>query len=297
MSFSQLKKRSQTNFKQLAEKMSQESKGGSYEDNRFWEPDIDKAGSGFAIIRFLPAIEGAEIPFVKTFSHGFKTGTKWFIENCPTTIGQECPVCEANNALWETGSKENQDLVRKRKRQTRYISNIIVLSDSKRPQNEGKVFLYKYGSKIFTKLMNAIEPEFEDEKSFNPFDFWEGAPFKLKIRHVEGFRNYDKSEFGDCEPLFPEDAAMEKVWKSEYDLSEFLDPKQFKPYAEIKKKFLIAINAPAQQVKSEEDEDDDAPEPEAPKPQKAPKAAKAETAKAAVDDDDDFKLFSSLIDE
>lgn len=299
MSFANLKKSSKTNFKTLAEKMSQESKGSSYEDNRFWEPDIDKSGSGFAIIRFLPAIEGAEIPFVKTFSHGFKTGTKWFIENCPTTIGQECPVCEANNILWESGSKESQDLARKRKRQTRYISNIIVLSDSKRPQNEGKVFLYKYGSKIFTKLMNAIEPEFEDEKSFNPFDFWEGAPFKLKIRNVEGFRNYDKSEFGDCEPLFPEDDSMERVWKSEYDLSEFLDQKQFKSYADIKKKFLLSINAaPSQPAKTEEDEEVESLAPvEAPKAQRPQQTTKAETAKSSVDDDDDFKLFSSLLDE
>jgi hypothetical protein len=294
MSFAQLKKSSKTQFKQLADKMGQEGKGGSYNDDRFWEPDIDKSGSGFAIIRFLPAIEGAEMPYVKTFSHGFKNGTKWFIENCPTTIGQVCPVCEANSVLWETGNKENQDIVRKRKRQTRYISNIIVLSDSKRPQNEGKVFLYRYGSKIFTKLMNAIEPEFEDEKVFNPFDFWEGAPFKLKIRNVEGYRNYDKSEFGDCEPLFPEDSAMEKVWKSEYDLGEFLDPKQFKPYDEIKKKFLLTINAPAQATRKDDDGGDDNTPPEA--EPKVERTSKASTAKTAAEDDDDFKLFSSLID-
>lgn len=244
----------------------------------------------------MPAIDGAEFPFVKTFSHGFKTGTKWFIENCPTTIGQPCPVCEANSALWETEIKENQDIVRKRKRQTRYISNIIVLSDSKRPQNEGKVFLFSYGAKIFTKLMNAIEPEFEDEKAFNPFDFWEGAPFKLKIRNVEGFRNYDKSEFGDCEPLFPEDSAMEKLWKSEYDLSEFINPKQFKPYSELKKKFLLAINAPAQVIASEESDGEGPVAPE-PAPQRVQRESKAEAVRAAVDDDDDFKLFSSLIDD
>lgn len=293
MSFANLKNSSKVQFKQLAEKMGQEGKGGNYEDNRFWEPDIDKSGSGFAIIRFLPAVEGSEIPYVKIFNHGFKNGSKWFIENCPTTIGQPCFVCESNSELWNTEIKENQEIVRKRKRQIRYISNILVLSDAKRPQNEGKVFLYKYGAKIFTKLMNAIQPEFEDEQSFNPFDFWEGAPFKLKIRNVEGYRNYDKSEFGDNEPLFPDDDAMEKVWKSEYDLSEFVDAKQFKPYAEIKKKFLLAINAPAQSTKFDEDEDDTP----APEHVKTPKPQKSETAKTAVDDDDDFKLFSSLIDD
>ena len=143
--------------------------------------------------------------------------------------------------LWETEIKENQETVRRRKRQIRYISNILVISDAKRPQNEGKVFLYSYGAKIFTKLMNAIEPEFEDEKSFNPFDFWEGAPFKLKIRNVEGFRNYDKSEFGDCEPLFSEDAAMEKVWAAEFPLQEFIQPKQFKGYDELKKKLATIL--------------------------------------------------------
>lgn len=296
MSFANLKKSSMTQFKQLAEKMGQEGKGGNYEDNRFWEPEIDKSGSGFAIIRFLPAIEGSESPYVKTYSHGFKHGSKWFIENCPTTMGSGTPcfVCEANSELWNTEIKENQEIVRKRKRQVRYISNILVLSDAKRPQNEGKVFLFKYGAKIFTKLMNAIEPEFEDEKAFNPFDFWEGAPFKLKIRNVEGYRNYDKSEFGDCEPLFPDDDAMEKVWKSEYDLSEFVDPKQFKSYSDIKKKFLLAINAPEQVVKTEENEEDNSFTSE---PVKAPKTQKTESAKVAVDDDDDFQLFSALIDD
>lgn len=262
---------------------------------------------GFAIIRFLPAIEGEQSPYVKTFNHGWKYGAKWFIENCPTTIGKECPICEANSVLWNTESKENQEIARKRKRKIIYISNIIVLSDAKRPQNEGKVFLYKYGTKIFAKLMNAIKPEFEDEVSFDPFNFWEGAPFKLKIRNVEGFRNYDKSEFGECEPLFPEDDAMEKVWRSEYDLTEFVNPKLFKSYDELQTKFLIATKSPVTPPtarRTEEDDGDDTQQEEPVQPRKAastksqkPEKSEKPADPPAYDDDDDFKLFNSLIED
>lgn len=305
MSFANLKKTSKMEFKKLAEKMSQEGKS-NFEDNRFWTPDIDKSGSGFAIIRFLPAIDGEETPYVKTYSHGFKHGTKWFIENCPTTIGQPCPVCDANSELWETGLKENQDIVRRRKRQVRYISNIMVLSDAKRPQNEGKVFLYSYGQKIFAKLMSAIEPEFADETPFNPFDFWEGAPFKLKIRQVEGFRNYDKCEFGECGVLLDNDEQLEAIWKSQFKLQEFLQVNQFKPYDEIKNKFLGIIKGggfvPPQNTRRDHEDDsgndngaNDQPSPE--KTRRAPPPAPTASATSTADEDDDFELFRTLIED
>lgn len=305
MSFANLKKTSKMEFKKLAEKMSQEGKS-NFEDNRFWTPDIDKSGSGFAIIRFLPAIDGEETPYVKTYSHGFKHGTKWFIENCPTTIGQPCPVCDANSELWETGLKENQDIVRRRKRQVRYISNIMVLSDAKRPQNEGKVFLYSYGQKIFAKLMSAIEPEFADETPFNPFDFWEGAPFKLKIRQVEGFRNYDKCEFGECGVLLDNDEQLEAIWKSQFKLQEFLQANQFKPYDEIKNKFLGIIKGggfvPPQNTRRDHEDDsgndngaNDQPSLE--KTRRAPPQAPTASANSTADEDDDFELFRTLIED
>lgn len=298
MSFANLKKNSKSGFKVLSEKMSQETKGGSYEDSRFWTPDIDKSGSGVAVIRFLPACEGEEYPFVKTYSHGFKQGSKWFVEDCPTTIGLPCPVCDANSALWATEIKENQDIVRRRKRQTRYISNILVLSDQKRPQNEGKVFLFSYGAKIFEKLMDAIEPQFADEKAFNPFDFWEGAPFKMKIRNVEGYRNYDKSEFGDCGPVFKDDSAMEDLWKMQHPLQEFLQESKFKSYSEIQKRFNSIINSSASQYQmiKDESEGDDVPfEPT----NKTQRSTTPMTSRNRQEDDldDDLKLYSSLIDD
>lgn len=273
---------------------------GNY-DNRFWQPDVDKSGSGFAIIRFLPVAEGEETPYIKLYNHGFKVNGKWYIENCPTSMGpgNPCPVCEANTALWNTGVEENREIVRKRKRTLKYISNIIVLSDAKHPENEGKVFLFNYGAKIFAKLMNAINPEFEDEKSFDPFSFWDGAPFKLKIRNVEGYRNYDKSEFDKCCPLFEDDSAMEEVWKAQYPLQEFLAPKSFKPYEELKTKFYSVINATPVPDSRENggDDDDEIPAKATPARPPKPPAEAVKTAKPKDDDDDDFDLYRSMIDD
>lgn len=228
---------------------------------------------------------------MKVYNHGFKHNGKWLIENCPTTIGLPCPICEANGDLWNTGIKENQDIVRNRKRKIKYISNILVLSDSKRTQNEGKIFLFSYGTKIFKKLMNAIEPEFEDEKSFNPFDFWDGAPFKLKIRNEEGYRNYDKSEFGDCGSLFESDEAMEEVWKNEYPLLDFIAPKQFKSYDDLKTKFFSIVNSKTQSENQERPTNT-----EIDRTVERPSRAVA-TKVENDDDDDDMVLFQSLIDD
>ena len=299
MSFATMKKASKTSFKQLAEKMSNEGKQGSYDDNRFWTPDVDKSGSGYAVIRFLPTAEGGESPYIKLYSHGFKIGNRWMIENCPTSMGNgtPCPVCEANNILWNSGIEENKEIVRKRKRQLKYISNIIVLSDAKHPENEGKVFLFSYGTKIFSKLMNAINPEFEDETSFNPFDFWDGAPFKLKIRNVEGYRNYDKSEFADRSPLFDNDEALEKVWKSQYSLDEFLAVKNFKSYDELKTKFYATLNAPTAIATKEDGGDDNDDTPAPPPASRSAKPAADKPKTTASDDDDDFALFRTMIDD
>lgn len=194
--------------------------------------------------------------------------------------------------------EENKEIVRKRKRTMKYISNIIVLSDAKHPENEGKVFLFTYGTKIFAKLMNAINPEFEDEKSFDPFSFWDGAPFKLKIRNVEGYRNYDKSEFGECCPLFEDDAAMEAVWKSQYPLQEFLAPKNFKPYDELKTKFYSVINATSvPDTKENGGDDNDEIPAKAPQARQTKPSADAVKTKPSKDDDDDFELYRSMLDD
>lgn len=302
MSFADLKRKRKNSFSTLAEKMNKENKGGGFKDDRFYQPVIDANGNGFAIVRFLPAPEGEESPYVKTFSHGFKVGGKWYIEECPTTIGKKCPACEANSVLWETGTQKNQDIVRQRKRRTGYIANILIVSDPKQPELEGKVFLYKFGQKIFAKLMSAINPEFEDEVSFNPFDLWEGANFKIKIRNYEGFRNYDKCEFAESAPLFEDDDQLEKVWKCEYALSEFLDDKNFKSYEDLKAKLDGVIGADKNTKAFQETAKKPAPKEDDNDPPFEPDAAQEEVKKEVKDvgsagSDEDFELFQSLIDD
>ena len=207
----------------------------SYKDERLWKPELDKSGNGYAVIRFLPAIEGEDMPWAKIWNHAFQGPTgQWYIENSLTTIGQKDPVSELNTTYWNTGLESDKEIARKQKRKLQYYSNIYVVSDSKHPENEGKVFLFRYGKKIFDKLMAAMQPEFEDESPINPFDFWEGANFKLKIRKVDGYWNYDKSEFETPSALFDNDAQIEEVWKKVYYLADFTAPTNFKSYEELK---------------------------------------------------------------
>lgn len=218
----------------------QPAESGSKEDTRFWQPEVDKAGNGMAIIRFLPgpSVDGDDgLPWVRVFNHGFQGPGGWYIENSLTTLGQKDPVSEYNSTLWNSGIEANKEIARKQKRRLTYVSNILVISDPKHPENEGQIKLYKYGKKIFDKINETMNPEFPDEKPVNPFDFWEGANFKLKIRQVEGYRNYDKSEFESPAPLFDgDDDKLEALWKKEYSLKEFLDPKHFKSYDMLKAK-------------------------------------------------------------
>ena len=236
MSISTLRK-SNTLDKLLAsvqeENAPQEKK--SYVDERLWKPELDKSGTGQAVIRFLPAKDGEELPWIKLWKHAFQGPTgKWFIENSLTTLNQKDPVSEHNSELWNTGLESDKETARKQKRKLEYYSNIYVVSDPKHPENNGKVFLFRYGKKIFDKIMAAMQPEFEDETPINPFDFWEGANFKLKIRKVDGYWNYDKSEFDNPSALFDNDEKIEEVWKSAYPLAEFSASTNFKSYEELK---------------------------------------------------------------
>ena len=207
----------------------------SYKDDRLWKPELDKSGNGYAVIRFLPAVEGEDLPWAKIWSHAFQGPTgQWYIENSLTTISHKDPVSEHNTRLWNTGLESDKELARKQKRKLQYFSNIYVVSDAKHPENEGKVFLYRYGKKIFDKVMEAMQPEFEDEKAINPFDFWQGANFKLKIRKVDGYWNYDKSEFDAPSPLLKDDDAIEEIWKLQYPLAEHTAATNFKSYDELK---------------------------------------------------------------
>ena len=259
-SFANLKRNSNS-FEKLSKAVEATSAGteNSKDDNRFWQPEVDKAGNGMAIIRFLPApaVDGDDaLPWVRTFSHGFQGPGGWFIDNCLTTLNEKCPVCEHNNTLWNSGIEANKDVARKQKRKLSYLANILVVSDPSNPSNEGQIKLYKFGKKIFDKITEAMNPEFADETPVNPFDMWEGANFKLKIRNVEGYRNYDKSEFADVSALFDgSDEKLEELWKKEFSLKDFTERKNFKPYDQLKgrlDKVLGFSGAPIAKTKAED---------------------------------------------
>jgi hypothetical protein len=233
MSFADMKKKRGSSLSHLSEELNKINNPGFGVDERFWKADLDKAGNGYAVIRFLPPIEGEDLPWVRVFNHGFQGPGGWYIENSLTTLGKKDPVSEYNSGLWATGVEANKDIVRKQKRRLTYYANIMVVEDSKRPENEGKVFLFKFGKKIFDKVNDQMNPQFEDETPVNPFDFWEGANFKLKIRKVEGFTNYDKAEFAAPTPLSENDEDMERIWKQQYSLQDFLKPDNFKSYEEL----------------------------------------------------------------
>jgi hypothetical protein len=249
MSFANLKTNRAATISKLVEAAEETngSKAKSYGDDRFWKPSRDKAGNGYAVIRFLPATEGEDLPWVKYWDHGFKGPTGlWYIENSLTTIGQPDPVSEMNSALWNSGRDEDKATARDRKRRLHYASNILVVSDPANPENEGKVFLYKFGKKIFDKIMDVMQPQFADEDPVNPYDFWEGADFKIKIRQVEGWVNYDKSEFAAPSALFDSDEErLEKVYNQLYSLSDFIDPKNYKTYAELSAKLNKVLGVSA----------------------------------------------------
>lgn len=255
-SFANLKRQS-GNLDKLTkaiEALNSTSEGNDSRDN-FWKPEVDKSGNGMATLRFLPASPGDgddALPWVKVFSHGFQGPGGWLIDNCLTTKNQQCPVCEHNNKLWNSGIEANKEIVRKQKRKLNYIANVYIVSDPKHPENEGKVFLYKFGKKIFDKLNEAMNPQFEDEQAINPFDMWKGANFKLKIRKVEGYQNYDKSEFESPAPLSQDDEELEKIWKMEHTLKDLVDDKQFKPYDELKSRLekVLGLNGETAPVKT-----------------------------------------------
>ena len=243
MSLAQMKK--QNSLDQLlgaavAENQTQEKK--SYKDERLWKPELDKTGAGYAVIRFLPAVDGENMPWAKLWNHAFQGPTgQWYIENSLTTLGNNDPVSEMNSAYWNSGVESDKEIARRQKRKLQYYSNIYVVSDAKHPEHEGKVFLFRYGKKIFDKIMDAMQPEFPDDAPVNPFDFWHGANFKLKIRKVDGFWNYDKSEFEDPSALFDNDDDIEEVWKKQYPLVDFTAPTNFKSYDELKTRLNMVL--------------------------------------------------------
>jgi hypothetical protein len=303
MSFDALKSRRGTaDISQLVK--AAEAVGGgtgekkNYGDDRIWKPTVDKAGNGYAVLRFLPAGEGQDLPWARYWDHGFKGPTgMWYIENSLTSIGQTDPLGELNSKLWNTGLEEDKETARKQKRRLHYVVNALVVEDPSSPQNEGKVVLYKFGKKIFDKIMDVMQPSFADEKAVNPFDFWEGANFKLKIRQVEGYRNYDKSEFANPSALYESDEAkLETLYNSMHELSEFTDPKNYKTYDELKAKLAKVLGEEssmgAPNMAQERQMNTPAPQP-------VMKAAEPVTAEEVnlQDDDDTMSYFAKLANE
>ena len=278
-----------------AENAPQEKK--SYVDDRIWKPVMDKTGNGFAIIRFLPAPKGEELPWAKLWNHAFQGPTgQWYIENSLTTIGQNDPVSEHNSALWNSGVESDKEIARKQKRKLQYYSNIYVVKDSANSENEGKVFLYRYGKKIFDKIMETMQPAFEDETPINPFDFWEGADFKLKLRKVDGYWNYDKSEFADPSALSKKDDELEEIWGKQYSLKEFTDNSNFKSYDELKKRLDVVLSGTTTvgNVTEMTTSFDDSPEVSV---VVDTKEEPAPTITVSEDDDDTMSYFEKLAEE
>jgi len=271
-----------------------------YEDTRFWKPTVDEAGNGYAEIRFLPATEGQELPWVRYFDHFFKGPTgQWYVEKSLTTLGNNDPVSEYNSRLWNSGIDEDKEIARKQKRRLHHVSNIVVISDPANPQNEGKVFLYDYGKKIFDKIMDKMQPEFPGEEPINPFDFWNGANFQLKIRNVAGYRNYDKSEFKSPSALYEADETkLEATYNSMHEVTEFTDPSSYKSYEELKARLETVLGqstGAGATVKNESlAQTAEAVSPKAAEPQVIQSAPEPEIVASTDDDDDTLSYFAKL---
>jgi hypothetical protein len=300
-SFSALKRQRTSSLERLTKEINKlaNKEQGSSSDDRYWQPEVDKAGNGYAIIRFLPAPVNEELPWVRIWNHGFQGPGGWYIENSLTTLNQPDPVAEMNSKLWNSGNDKDKEIARARKRRLSYIANIYVVKDPAHPDNEGKVFLFKFGKKIFDKINEKMNPEFEDEKPTNPFDLWAGANFKLKIRKVEGYRNYDKSEFEEPAPLLDDDDDMEAIWKGEHSLAELVAPDKFKSYDELKRRLEKVLSEPNGSARKSEEDDDIPFERSVARPAAAPAVGKtaAPAKKPKVEDDDDLEFFNKLAED
>ena len=291
MPFADLKKKSNLSFLQ---KELEKTVSGRQVDERFWKPEVDASGNGYAVIRFLPAPEGETVPWAKVYSHAFQGPGGWYIENSLTTLGDKDPVGEVNRKLWNDGTEEGKDVARRQKRKLSYYSNIQVIKDPKHPENEGKVFLYKYGKKIHDKILAAMQPEFQDETPVNVFDLWEGANFKLKIKKVAGFWNYDSSEFDSVSALSSDDTELEATWKSEHSLEAFTAADQFKSYEDLEKRLQLVLGSAPRATAPSVDSEEFEPVAAAPQSDFRKQMSAPVKKEAVVEDDDALTYFASL---
>lgn len=299
-SFSALKKNRSKELDKLNDQLQKMNSGGQKGDDDYWKLEVDKAGNGFAILRFLPAPQGEDEPFIRMWDHGFQGPGGWYIENSLTTLQQDDPVTEHNSKLWNSGVESDKKIARERKRRLAFHANVYVVKDTANPDNEGKVFKYKFGKRIFDKLNDLMNPQFEDEERVNPFDFWEGADFKLKARMVEGYRNYDKSEFSESGPItLPDgtpmtDEQMEEIWNQQFSLKDIIAPDKFKTYEELQKKFFKVIGAEGSQP-SDTAEDNDVIDYTPNFKEKAADEGQTQESDLNLDDEDDeLAFFSNL---
>ncbi|MCS5551285.1 MAG: single-stranded DNA-binding protein [Gammaproteobacteria bacterium] len=293
-------KRSKSNLDTLVSelaKVAEPQKQQSYQDDRFWKPELDKTGNGYAVFRFLPAVQDEDLPWARLWSHAFQGPGGWLIENSLTTLNKKCPISEANSLLWNSGVEADKDIARKRKRKLSYYANILIVSDSKHPENEGQVKLYRFGKKIFDKITEAMKPEFEDETPINPFDFWEGANFKLKIRKVDGYWNYDKSEFEGPSAVFDNDEAIEELWNKQFPLKPFLAPENFKSYDELKAKLDKVLTGVRNTGTAEDVAVPPATPTNVPNVEKTVSAPSTPTTTTDDDSDETLSYFSKLAEE
>ena len=301
MSFKDLKKQSSLGSltQKLVKEVEKMNTAGGGADERLWKPELDKTGNGYAVIRFLPSPEGEEIPWAKMYSHAFQGPGGWYIENSLTTVNQKDPVSEHNRELWNSGNEADKDVVRRQKRKLSYYANIYVVKDPSNPTNEGKVFLYKFGKKIFDKIMEAMQPEFEDETPINPFDFWQGANFKLKIVKKDGYWNYDKSEFDSVAPLLDDDDALEALWKKQYSLTALTAADQFKSYEDLKKRldYVLGQKQPTRRVFDEELDDESEGRGSFTPDFKSKAPVAAPVASGSADEEDALSYFQKLAEE
>ena len=294
-------KRSKSNLDTLISELNKvaepQTQKQSYQDDRFWKPELDKSGNGYAVFRFSPAVKNEDLPLARLLSHAFQGPVGWYIENSLTTLNKKDPVSESNSLLWNSGVDADKEIARKRKRKLSYVANVLIINDAKHPENEGQVKLFKFGKKIFDKITEAMKPEFEDEKPINPFDFWEGANFKLKIRKVDGYWNYDKSEFDSASAIADNDEAIEEIWNKQYALKPFLAPENFKSYDELKSKLDKVLSG----VRNTGTAEDVAipPAAQVSKPDVVAEAVSAPTPAVEQDEDSDETLsyFSKLAEE
>ena len=296
MSFASLKKSNYTDLLSKAESLNKTEVRGA--DERLWKPEVDKAGNGYAVIRFLPAPDGEDLPWAQVWSHAFQGPGGWYIENSLTTLGKKDPVSDLNRTLWNSGQDSDKEIARKQKRKLSYYANIYVVQDPANPSNEGRVFLYKFGKKIFDKLTEAMQPAFADETPINPFDFWKGADFKVKIRKVEGYWNYDKSEFAEPSTLKNfNDTELETLWKQQYSLADFTTADKFKTFEELQTRLNTVLNpnTPPRQTEIEDLEDQSEGLYKDVAAQSAP-AFKSASA-PATEEDDALSYFAKLANE